>query len=211
MPTLEGTNFNSDVIRMYFPFRVSNMEMDNRDLTQFYMRRGVVEICGNCVSNGYYILGLESAELEINTPMLSSYSEGSFDSLARAPKDYREVGVSLYLRVRRFANKLTTDEMYEWTRQFSERVLFEIQQLQQRSAYNAPFIGSEISPAFITDAKMNVLKVTEGKLIGIDLSVDTGAAVKVREAERKRQEEARNKPKLYNIIRRPKLCSSPSS
>ena len=113
MPQLESTNYESELIRMYYPFPISTAEMDafrarSRVVVQFATEKAVITICKNCILSGYYIVGLERVELRT---------------------EHQESGLSLSLRVRRFADKLTTDEIFDWTRKSVERVLFEMRQL----------------------------------------------------------------------------------
>lgn len=187
MPQLEGTLSDPKIetIRMYSTRMASRFELEQSSYATGLFSRivtaGITDICSKCIAAGYYIVDLENGEL--------SSDKGKWE--------YIIITVSLVLRVRRFADKLTNDEIYFWTESAVECVLVGMNRLSlMDDIRGAPIAAGTIA------------------YTGIDLAsgVDTRTATAVKEAERNRIGRPKEKSKRveYNIIRRPK-CSNPTS
>lgn len=192
MPQLEGLSRDKEIIRTYYPFYISRFEQRSAinisDIIRRHIRKGVVDICSNCTQNGYYIVGLEKGLVTQGTP----------PELYEAMKQRTDViphTLTLGLFVRRFSTSLTGDEIYYWSKQSTDRVLFEMSQLQQRS-YDRPDKMYEGKVA--TEDLEKIKRMLDDGIINISKDGE-----KISLAKQRKQTE-------YTIIRRSKCSSQPS-
>lgn len=191
MPQLEGLSYNTETIRTYYGFSISFAEFvqSNRSpqaLMQYFIERGVSEICSSCIKQGYYIRGLEKGFVE-EIPSVNFI------------KQFR---LLLGLYVQSFSDKLTNDELWYYSSRAAERIISELSQ----SLYGNPITQSERKMTVESLEKVkslldaNVLSIPEAK------SIITEQLSSVKYT--KTLDDTKTEPKKYNIIRRPKLCSS---
>ncbi len=219
---------NDSVVRTYYDFSISYG--DFVDLTQslestkkYHIEQGVAKICSDCVQNGFYILALERGFIEFKefyTPTIKKYR------------------LSLGVYVRPFApGSLTIDEIYYYSRKGTEQILFELDRSRVGESYGL-YDATTVSNSKPTQYSLEKLKLLmnsgvltmrevkeaimpqlyRGSLedgtftdkrpmikytYGIDLAqeVDKNAKIYLNSLD--------EKPKQYNIIRRPK-CSNTS-
>lgn len=204
MPRLDGLAFNTETIRTYNTFYVSKFEaatsLNIGSIIKRLMDKCVANICYDCTLKGYYIVGLERGVMNKGvTPGLEDKS---------LTMDVIPYSMTLGLYVRRFMSLLTVEEIYYWSAQATERILYELNQPKYT-------IGIDLAADNIKEGTITNLGATTVPASAvIDFTSLQGLldfkseAIVAKIAAQKALEDTKVKPKKYKIIKRPKLCYS---
>jgi len=202
MPQLEGVSADVETIRTYYPFYISRFEVEQRnansmrEVLRLCIKKGVVDICSNCTQKGYYVVGLERGDIAQGYSPEEYYDFVTKENMRQEDIPYT---LTLGLFVRRFAISLTGDELYYWSKQSTERILFEMSQLESRTFSNNQSVFTANNTT-ISNGKLTVGTLEEARRVYENTVVGRATLTTDKpKTEPKRTE--------YKIIRRPK-CSN---